>query len=119
MPTFQCPACKSLIQLQLPPQQPVQDIIVQWCPNAFKDDRPNVASVTEDNTLILGLTNQEGKRVFINVKLGVDMPITRETYAVLYEGKPVKKAVEDLMARELTEEFEAPARITLPPKAGA
>jgi glycerol-3-phosphate dehydrogenase (NAD(P)+) len=52
----------------------------------------------------------------LSVKLGVDMPITRETYAVLYDGKPVKKAVEDLMARELTAEFEPPARTTMPPK---
>ena len=34
-------------------------------------------------------------------KLGVDMPITRETYAVLYEDKPAKQALRDLMAREL------------------
>jgi glycerol-3-phosphate dehydrogenase (NAD(P)+) len=53
---------------------------------------------------------------YLSMKLGVDMPITRETYAVLYENKPVKKAVEDLMARELTGEFEPPARITTPPK---
>ncbi len=38
-------------------------------------------------------------------KLGVDMPVTRETYAVLYENKPAKQAVKDLMARELGHEF--------------
>jgi glycerol-3-phosphate dehydrogenase (NAD(P)+) len=38
-------------------------------------------------------------------KLGVSMPITSEVYAVLYEGKPVPKAVGDLMARELGYEF--------------
>jgi glycerol-3-phosphate dehydrogenase (NAD(P)+) len=41
----------------------------------------------------------------LSLKLGVDMPITRETYAVLYEGKPAADAVRDLMARELTSEF--------------
>jgi glycerol-3-phosphate dehydrogenase (NAD(P)+) len=48
-------------------------------------------------------------------KLGVDMPITREVYAVLYEDKPVQKAVEDLMSRELGHEFDprAVARATL------
>jgi glycerol-3-phosphate dehydrogenase (NAD(P)+) len=38
-------------------------------------------------------------------KLNVDMPVTRETYAVLYENKPVKQAVRDLMSRELGPEF--------------
>ena len=39
-------------------------------------------------------------------KLGVDMPITQEIYAVLYEDKPVERAVVDLMARELGPEFD-------------
>ncbi len=48
-------------------------------------------------------------------KLGVDMPITREVYSVLYEAKPVQQAVKDLMARELGYEFDprAVARATL------
>jgi glycerol-3-phosphate dehydrogenase (NAD(P)+) len=48
-------------------------------------------------------------------RLGVDMPITREVYAVLYEDKPVQKAVFDLMARELGHEFDprAVARATM------
>jgi glycerol-3-phosphate dehydrogenase (NAD(P)+) len=41
----------------------------------------------------------------LSIKLGVDMPITRETYAVLYEDKPVIEAVRDLMGRELGPEF--------------
>lgn len=41
-------------------------------------------------------------------RLGIDMPITRETYALIYEGKPVANAVEDLMGRELVPEFEMP-----------
>lgn len=39
-------------------------------------------------------------------KLKVDMPITGEVYAVLYEDKPVQQAVADLMARELGHEFD-------------
>jgi glycerol-3-phosphate dehydrogenase (NAD(P)+) len=39
-------------------------------------------------------------------KLGVDMPITAEVYSVLYQGKPVRQAVMDLMARELGHEFD-------------
>jgi glycerol-3-phosphate dehydrogenase (NAD(P)+) len=42
----------------------------------------------------------------LSVKLGVDMPITKEIYRVLYEDKPVIQAVRDLMARELSAEFE-------------
>jgi glycerol-3-phosphate dehydrogenase (NAD(P)+) len=48
-------------------------------------------------------------------KLEVDMPITQEVYAVLYEDKPVEQAVMDLMSRELGHEFDprAIARATL------
>lgn len=48
-------------------------------------------------------------------KLGVDMPITHEVHAVLYDDKPVQQAVKDLMARELGYEFDpkAVARATL------
>ena len=33
-------------------------------------------------------------------KYGVDMPITREVYAMLYKGKSPQRAVRDLMTRE-------------------
>jgi glycerol-3-phosphate dehydrogenase (NAD(P)+) len=48
-------------------------------------------------------------------KLEVDMPITREVHAILYEDKPVQQAVIDLMSRELGHEFDprAVARATL------
>ena len=36
---------------------------------------------------------------------GVDVPITREVQAILYEGKPPKQAVRDLMTREAKPEF--------------
>ena len=45
----------------------------------------------------------------LSVKLRVDMPITREVYAVLYENKPLRRAVHDLMARELSYEFDPAA----------
>jgi len=35
----------------------------------------------------------------------VDVPITREVYAILYEGKSPKQAVRDLMTREAKPEF--------------
>ncbi len=37
----------------------------------------------------------------LSKKLGVDMPITREVYSVLYQGKSPKKVVADLMKRPL------------------
>lgn len=48
-------------------------------------------------------------------KLNVEMPITREVYAVLYEGKTAQTAVVDLMERELGHEFDPDvlARATL------
>jgi glycerol-3-phosphate dehydrogenase (NAD(P)+) len=42
----------------------------------------------------------------LSIKLSVDMPIMREVYAVLYDDKPLERAVADLMARELGPEFE-------------
>lgn len=38
-------------------------------------------------------------------ELSVEMPITEQVYAVLYEDKPVQKAVEDLMSRALKSEL--------------
>ncbi|MBE0480320.1 MAG: NAD(P)-dependent glycerol-3-phosphate dehydrogenase [Dehalococcoidia bacterium] len=38
-------------------------------------------------------------------KYKIEMPITREVYRVLYEGLEVRKAVSELMGRELKEEF--------------
>jgi glycerol-3-phosphate dehydrogenase (NAD(P)+) len=39
-------------------------------------------------------------------RLGVDLPITGEVYAVLYSGKPVAQAVRDLLSRPLKKEWE-------------
>ena len=38
-------------------------------------------------------------------RLGVEMPITKEVHAVLYEGKPVRDAAASLMSRPLRDEF--------------
>jgi len=37
-------------------------------------------------------------------KLGVAMPITEQVYLVLYEDKPARQAVVDLMTRDLKAE---------------
>jgi glycerol-3-phosphate dehydrogenase (NAD(P)+) len=39
-------------------------------------------------------------------RLGVDMPICREVYRVMHEGKPVRAAVQALMEREVRSETE-------------
>ncbi|MBE9502819.1 MAG: NAD(P)H-dependent glycerol-3-phosphate dehydrogenase [Proteobacteria bacterium] len=41
----------------------------------------------------------------LSKKLGVDMPIVENIYAILYEKMPAKKAVASLMTRELKEEI--------------
>lgn len=43
----------------------------------------------------------------LSKRLGIELPIVNETYRVLYEDKPVRDAVRDLMARELSAEFES------------
>jgi glycerol-3-phosphate dehydrogenase (NAD(P)+) len=52
----------------------------------------------------------EGVRTTRAIKLiaersGVEMPITNEVHAVLYESKSVRAAVESLMTRPLRDEF--------------
>ncbi len=39
-------------------------------------------------------------------RLAVDMPICREIFRIMHEGKPVREAVQDLMGRELKSETE-------------
>ena len=50
-------------------------------------------------------------------KLGIELPIVREVYRVLYEDKPVLQAVEDLMSRELSSEFDSIGAIRSVPSA--
>jgi glycerol-3-phosphate dehydrogenase (NAD(P)+) len=38
-------------------------------------------------------------------KLGVEVPITEQMYAILYQGKSARQAVTDLMLRELKAEI--------------
>jgi len=55
-------------------------------------------------------------------RLGVEMPITAETHAVLFEGKPVRAAMRDLMDREQREEISGPlaevSRLLRGPRSG-
>ncbi|MGC4117050.1 MAG: NAD(P)H-dependent glycerol-3-phosphate dehydrogenase [Myxococcales bacterium] len=60
---------------------------------ALKDKR-SVAEGVKTTISAVGLAD----------KLGVEMPIARETYRILFEDKPAKQAVVDLMTRELKAE---------------
>jgi len=42
----------------------------------------------------------------VALRLGVDMPICREIYGIMYENKPVRSAVQALMGREVRSETE-------------
>jgi glycerol-3-phosphate dehydrogenase (NAD(P)+) len=43
----------------------------------------------------------------LSKRLGIELPIVSEVYRVLYEDKPVREAVRDLMSRELSAEFDS------------
>ena len=42
----------------------------------------------------------------LGVRMGVEMPITEQVFQIMYQGKDPKKAVKELMARELKRELE-------------
>jgi glycerol-3-phosphate dehydrogenase (NAD(P)+) len=42
--------------------------------------------------------------VALATRYGVEMPITQAVYEVLFENKPVRTAIEDLMSRRLKAE---------------
>jgi glycerol-3-phosphate dehydrogenase (NAD(P)+) len=39
-------------------------------------------------------------------RLSVEMPICREVFRIMHEGKPVREAVQELMGREMRSETE-------------
>ncbi len=53
-----------------------------------------------------GVKNTRSVRALAS-KLGVEMPITEQMYSMLYEEKPPRQVVTDLMGRELKAEFGA------------
>jgi len=55
------------------------------------------------NEVAEGVKTTMAVKTFSN-RLGVNMPITEEVYAVLYAGKPASEAARDLMTRPLREE---------------
>lgn len=66
---MKCPTCSTEINIT-----PVQDIVLAWSANVFMDKRPMVAGLTPDGAVVLGLTNQDNKRIYLSIQLGVPMP---------------------------------------------
>ncbi|HZH90858.1 MAG TPA: NAD(P)H-dependent glycerol-3-phosphate dehydrogenase [Pyrinomonadaceae bacterium] len=88
--------------------------LVLTCTGALSRNRYVGQELGRGRTLeeILGGMHEvaEGVRTTRAVKLlaesrGIEMPITEQVHAVLYEGKSVRAAAEDLMARPLRGEF--------------
>lgn len=73
-PLVRCPRCGTTLAIQLPPQQPVQNAVVEWSENSFTDERPLTASIEEGGGLVLGLTDQHKKKVFLTIPLGKVVP---------------------------------------------
>ena len=71
---------------------------------ALAEGRP-LAEITEGPMVAEGVRNAVAIAKLASLK-GVEMPITRQMVAVMYEGKDPRQAVEELMTRELKSEIE-------------
>lgn len=92
----------------------IGDLIVT-CTSMHSRNRRAGIDIGQGKTLdeVLGSTKMvvEGVRTTksayeLSKKIGIEMPITRETYGVLFEGYDVKKSVINLMTRSKTHEME-------------
>jgi len=64
-----------------------------------------LADIVRDMKMVAeGIKNTRSVRA-LAAKLGVEMPITEQMYAMLYEAKPPREVVTDLMGRGLKAEF--------------
>ena len=66
---------------------------------------PGAEAVRRVGMTVEGYTNAKNAYE-MGRRLGVEMPITNEVYAVLYEGKDIRQAIADLMARPRRHESE-------------
>jgi glycerol-3-phosphate dehydrogenase (NAD(P)+) len=96
----------------------IGDLIVT-CTSMHSRNRRAGIQIGQGKTLdeVLGSTNMvvEGVKATqaayeLSLLHGIDMPITREIYSVLFEGADVKKSVENLMLRSKTHETEEIAK---------
>ena len=62
-------------------------------------------AMSEVNMVVEGI-NTTKSTYELSKKIGIEMPITNKLYHVLFEGKNVKDAVEELMLREMKHEIE-------------
>ncbi len=65
--------------------------------------RPVQESIAETASVIEGVTTCRSV-VELAKKCNVEMPITQAVYQILFEGKPVRQAISDLMKRQLKSE---------------
>ena len=72
---------------------------------ALGQDRSTSEAQAEIHQVVEGLPAASAIHA-VAQRLGVDMPICREVYRVMHEGKPVRAAVQALMEREVRSETE-------------
>ena len=63
-----------------------------------------MAQIREEMDQVAEGIKTAGSIEHLSRKLGIEMPISHEVYAILYEGKDARKAVIDLMNRDLKDE---------------
>jgi len=61
--------------------------------------------ITKDMKMVAEGVKTTQSAYDLATKIGVDMPITEQVYAILYKGKDPKQAVKELMTRELKGEI--------------
>ena len=65
-----------------------------------------VAQITDSMQMVAEGVKSAKSAWQLAQRKGVDVPITREVHAIIYEGKSPKQAVRDLMTREAKPEFD-------------
>lgn len=65
-----------------------------------------LSTILRDMNMVAEGVNTANVAYSLSRKYGISMPITEETYAVLFEGKDPKEAVKSLMERDKTREIE-------------
>ncbi|HEY7378040.1 MAG TPA: NAD(P)H-dependent glycerol-3-phosphate dehydrogenase [Steroidobacteraceae bacterium] len=70
---------------------------------ALARGKPVAAALAEIGQVVEGYSAAKAVRA-VAARLGIEMPICEAAYRVLYEGLPIKQAVQALMAREIRSE---------------
>ena len=72
---------------------------------ALAQGQPVDAALAEIGQVVEGYSAAKAVRA-VAARLGIEMPICEAAYRVLYEGLPIKQAVQALMAREIRSEHD-------------